>query len=99
MTTRSVKLGDNICNRITDTWYLPQAILRNNVFKRFRESEKVLRGARVRSRPVGIATTKGGSLPKFMEELSDVSGIQRTHSYTINAPRPIKCQTTNGAQN
>ena len=41
MTTRSVKLGDNICNRITDAWNFPQAILRNNVFKRLRKSEKV----------------------------------------------------------
>jgi hypothetical protein len=72
MTTRSVKFGNDVRDRITDAWNLPQAILRNNVFKRLREREKVLRGARVRSRPVGIATTKGGSLSKFVKQLGNL---------------------------
>ncbi len=72
MTTRSVKLGDNICNRITDAWNLPQAILRNNVFKRLREREKVLRGARICSRTVGVPATKDGSLPKLVKQLGDL---------------------------
>jgi hypothetical protein len=38
MTTRSVKLGDYVCNRMTDAWNFPQAIL-GNVFKRLRERE------------------------------------------------------------
>jgi hypothetical protein len=71
MTTRFVKLGDNVCNRITDAWNFPQAILGNNVFKRLREREKVLRRPRVCSRTVGIAATKGGSLPKLVKQLGD----------------------------
>jgi hypothetical protein len=72
MTTRSVKFGDNVCDRITDAWNLPQAILRNNVFKRLHKREKVLRGAGIRSRPVGIAAPKGGSLPELMKQLGDL---------------------------
>jgi hypothetical protein len=47
-------------------------ILGNNVFKRLREGKKVLRGARVRSCPVGIAATKGGSLPELVKQLGDL---------------------------
>ena len=72
MTTRSVKFGNDVCDRITDAWNLPQAILRNNIFKRLREGKKVLRGAGVCSRPVGIAATKGGSLPKLVKQLGDL---------------------------
>jgi hypothetical protein len=67
-----MNLGDNVCNRLADSWNFPQAILRNNVFKRLREHKKALCGSRVRSRPVGIAATKRDSLPKLVKQFGDL---------------------------
>ena len=64
-------------------------MLRATISSRSPVSAIKISAAGICSCSVRIAAAKGGALAKFMKELGDVSGIQRTHSDIRNVRRLI----------
>lgn len=80
MSARAIQLGDDVRDGFADPGNLGEAVFLDQHVERDDERGKIIGGAGISLRTIGVASTQRSSLRVFPQEFSHLWGVSDRHS-------------------